>query len=56
MRRWLPDQADAMVLMGSALVIVGVAMWSRPAAMVVAGGALIAFAVKLGGGRRGSDS
>jgi hypothetical protein len=37
LRRWLPDLDDLLLLLGAALVIVGVALVYIPAAIVLAG-------------------
>lgn len=52
--RVLAPRADVLeAAIGLALIITGVAMWSLPAALIVAGGVLLAFAVWPLLGRRG---
>ena len=45
MKRWLPDLADSLVVLGGATVVAGLLLVHVPTAVVVAGLLVIIFAV-----------
>lgn len=50
----MPDLSDALIVIGAVGVVVGVALFSLPAALVVAGLLLVLFGLTAAGRRNGT--